>query len=503
MGSWVGDLNEISFVNVLGSLSKTDTAPTVQGLYILSDVGTYTNLGGIVTTAGKLNYASFDGTTWSLVSVDINSNSGLPDSWYNYSVSSNQELPFELTSGQVNSNGTFSTSTNWVRVFITSGFSAGDTIKFTGLGNFVLTTFQPPYVRIMFKNNSTILSYIAWEDGVNELITTIPIGCNRIDVQIAGGTNVGTNLSTSPYLNSFKAIKIITGDNIESIKKQYLEGVLDLEKNLQLVNSKYNPRFAHISFDDVNFSLQDLINNSASYTSIFQNPFFELLKTLNTNYGAIFSCYCFNENTAGYNISNLPTKFITELKSVSSWLKFGFHSLNSSTNYASGVGTTVKSHYNNFINAIVPFAGIDSVDRVVRLQNFAGNLETCLALRDTNCGIIGLLTADDTRNSYYLTTAQSTYINSHERINDVSNFLQFFKTETRFESSSSILSFLTNLKTIQNANLSTELVMFTHEYELYPSAGGSIISSMNTKLETVCNWVKQNGYVWDYPMNRI
>ena len=71
MGSWVGDLNEISFVNVLGVLKFTDTAPTVKGLYILSDVGTYANLGGLVTTADKLNYAYFDGTTWSLIAVDM------------------------------------------------------------------------------------------------------------------------------------------------------------------------------------------------------------------------------------------------------------------------------------------------------------------------------------------------------------------------------------------------------------------------------------------------
>ena len=55
-----------------GTLKITDAAPTVQGLYILSDVGTYANLGGIVTTAGKINYAYFNGTTWSLIAVDIN-----------------------------------------------------------------------------------------------------------------------------------------------------------------------------------------------------------------------------------------------------------------------------------------------------------------------------------------------------------------------------------------------------------------------------------------------
>ena len=71
MGRWVGDLNEIRFENVLGVLKITDTAPTTVGLYRLSEVGTYTNLGGLVTTAGKINDAYFNGTTWSLIAADL------------------------------------------------------------------------------------------------------------------------------------------------------------------------------------------------------------------------------------------------------------------------------------------------------------------------------------------------------------------------------------------------------------------------------------------------
>ena len=54
-----------------GELAITDTAPTIQGLYILSDVGTYTNLGGLVASADKLNYAYFNGTTWSFIATDL------------------------------------------------------------------------------------------------------------------------------------------------------------------------------------------------------------------------------------------------------------------------------------------------------------------------------------------------------------------------------------------------------------------------------------------------
>ena len=67
--------------SILGSLKITDAAPTTQGLYILSDIGTYTNLGSIVTTTGKLNFASFDGTTWSKMEVEMPDNSAKALQW--------------------------------------------------------------------------------------------------------------------------------------------------------------------------------------------------------------------------------------------------------------------------------------------------------------------------------------------------------------------------------------------------------------------------------------
>ena len=57
-----------------GDLIKTDAAPTQIGFYGLLETGIYTNLGGINAQSGKLNFASFDGTTWSKVEVEIPTN---------------------------------------------------------------------------------------------------------------------------------------------------------------------------------------------------------------------------------------------------------------------------------------------------------------------------------------------------------------------------------------------------------------------------------------------
>lgn len=68
-----------------GVLTTTSPAPTgasAKGKYILSGPGTYTNLGGLVATADKLNYAYFNGTTWSLIGVNINSDILYQDAQY-------------------------------------------------------------------------------------------------------------------------------------------------------------------------------------------------------------------------------------------------------------------------------------------------------------------------------------------------------------------------------------------------------------------------------------
>ena len=54
-----------------GDLRISDPAPTEIGYYMLLDVGTYANLDGLNTILNRLNFASFDGTTWSKVEVAI------------------------------------------------------------------------------------------------------------------------------------------------------------------------------------------------------------------------------------------------------------------------------------------------------------------------------------------------------------------------------------------------------------------------------------------------
>ena len=159
LGSWIGDLNEIRFVDVLGVLKISDSAPTTQGLYILSDIGTYSNLGGLVTTEGKINYAYFDGTTWSKVEVAIQSGK----SAYEVAVANG----FVGTEAEwlTSLNGT--DGENKIDLWTAKTYSAGEQVIYEGryykTTDSVIATEVPnssdKWVKVLFDNPSIIPNF--------------------------------------------------------------------------------------------------------------------------------------------------------------------------------------------------------------------------------------------------------------------------------------------------------------------------------------------------------
>src|SRR5690606_19583820 len=315
---------------------------------------------------------------------------------------------------------------------------------------------------------------------------TPPLGTRFIKVTTAGNQGIFPQ-STWVAINKIEGAREYSSHQVENI-------------NSRLASSKY----MHMSFDDVNVVLKHLNDNADVFVSIFENPFLGQLKRLHDTYGMVFSLYCFNENPAIFwSIENTTSNFANEFAKNSHWLKFGFHSKNNSTNYAESTAWYAKTDYTAFVNAMYSITGTtDTIDRAVRLQNFAGNIESCLAMRDEPCGLMGLLTADDNRNSYYLT---DNYIKSHDRFKDTENILDFFKSETRLESATitDISTFLAQYVSPIRANTAREMIMFNHEYSIYPQPRGSVITAMIEKIDECAQWALENGYSYDFPMNRI
>ncbi|MDD6796036.1 MAG: hypothetical protein PUE01_11610 [Clostridiaceae bacterium] len=253
----------------------------------------------------------------------------------------------------------------------------------------------------------------------------------------------------------------------------------------------------HISLDDFILAFQDLTNNEDNYLSIFDNETFNYLKNLHDKYSVVVSCYCYYEtDDKKFDLSQCTDKFSNEFKENSSWLKFGFHDYQGNKNYENANQEETKNDYDIVINELLRITGSEEcIDKVVRLQNFAGSEEALSAMENTHNGIVGVLGADDKRRSYNLDDNENSYLYKYDFFEK--DNLDYFRTDLRLENIDNIDEALKNITTSSECDDKRDiLIIFTHEWQL-PNDG------IKSKLEKCCQYSKDNGYVFDYPMNRI
>ena len=280
----------------------------------------------------------------------------------------------------------------------------------------------------------------------------------------------------------------------------------------QTAFSTKNNGYIHLSLDDVSICINSLA--TMPYSSAWDEPLLKALKNLHETYGAVFSLYVWDVA----NIAGIQSKFKAELKAASNWLKFGFHAA-AEGSLATATAQEAKTWYDTFINNVFArCGGVNSVDRMPRLNYFAGNLDALKALRDCDCGCIGFLNADDSRNAYYLSADELAYSRTHSIWTDRTNGLQFVSTVMRLDWFVDGFSSEYNYNVpVQNnpydelvyrygqpamADLYSGLVVFTHEWQIYNS-NRVVNSAMLNMMEQVCQFARDYQYSFDYPQNRV
>ena len=258
------------------------------------------------------------------------------------------------------------------------------------------------------------------------------------------------------------------------------------------------PNFMHISSDDCIEIFNDLTANVGTYTSIFDNSILSFLKSMHDTYGMVFSFYCYYSNSNGFDLSMATDAFKNEFKANSSWLKFGYHGEDYLTTLSSVDEITAKTYYDKVMNELFRIMGSwECFDRVPRFHGYVGNINAINACKKTNASIIGLLTSEDIRMNYHLTTSQNDYLQTHDRLYDYENNIHFFSTDFRLESVGNVnVELSTRLNSINYVNRMNDLIIFTHEEFLGQT-------TMQTKIEQCCEFAVNNGYMFDFPQNRL
>ena len=241
----------------------------------------------------------------------------------------------------------------------------------------------------------------------------------------------------------------------------------------------------HLSFDDTIQVFEDIAENK--YESIFENSILNWYKELHEKYGVVVSCYVYYED-GDFNLSQFPSIYKDEFSRNSSWLRFGFHTINGEIDYQLG---DITWDYLKTVKELERIVGSESIDNVVRLQMFHGSYDEIKELSELeDQPVKGLLTADDNRQSYYLSSEENSYIYSRDEYYDNLTDLYFFSTDFRTEYVDNINTKLKELKSDCWNNQTGDLVVFSHEWALS--------LENREKIEKVCKYAKHEGYRFEF-----
>lgn len=381
---------------------------------------------------------------------------------------------------------------------------------------------------------------------INKTDLTIPAGAKYISFSTNGDTDT---------------LVVTTAVVIKGLK----ERVADLE-NGETPVAGLSKKCLHFSFDDTIAAFYDIAHNNRA--SIFDNAFFGALKNLHDTYGAVFSCYCFldyfnlkwvsklstivNPDTTAvyflgsadgeyaantwyvyrnsvwtvftdalrddykiFSLSSMPSTWASEFSANSAWLKFGLHGRDGMVNYQSATAEEATTDYNSFISSIVTITGtVECVDTVVRLQNFAGNVNVVRAMRDADLGVQGFLCSDYSETSggsggssggYIVSNALAIAVWKKGQIYDYAERLHFYVSGLRMDNTTSanmpayMAKFLTPSKWEQTAMVE----MYCHENQMYNASNNTLTSDYVARFESVCNWAVANGFSFGYQMDKI
>lgn len=367
-------------------------------------------------------------------------------------------------------------------------------------------------------NNGELLSGDAtvtlYADGTAPTITmaddastTVALDCGD-GVQLKEDTPTDFLLTIPPssFTNGFTAVitdihggmtKLTTSVS-NTVRRSYIHTMPELSVNTDDYFA-VNAAAIHISFDDVVACIMNLSTNS--YSSLFDEPFFGWLEEMHSEYGARFSLYIYDLT----RLAAVPATYKQEFFDARDWLKFGMHAKSSGYNYAAGTYADAQADWNSLVENVVRITGShQSLDRIPRLHNFAGNLESVTGMRDGNSGALGFLGADDSRLSYHLTEEQNNILIERSEFTDSDNRLIVFRTNYRGELLGAADGMYEKMEAFMNnpaySNCFSPFVWFTHEPYVYKN---SSLTEYARNVEDVCRFASDYNIPFVYPQERI
>lgn len=213
----------------------------------------------------------------------------------------------------------------------------------------------------------------------------------------------------------------------------------------------------HISLDDVKGIFKVLSTKKLS--SIFETRTLNFLRKMHKLYGTKFNLFCTYKN-GDFSLDKVSDAYLEEFKNNTDWLKFGFHCYDEGIVYVQGMEKDFEHHFDCFQTQIKRITGQEGVVTPLRIHSFQGNRRMCKILHQK--GVMMLLTADDSRVSYYLDDIATKELKNCGYYYDKDLKMSFVRSCTRLENSENIIREMEFYRRMETGIIS----IFTHEWQM-------------------------------------
>ena len=205
--------------------------------------------------------------------------------------------------------------------------------------------------------------------------------------------------------------------------------------------------------------------------------------------GCKFSLYVF-ENSDTFDISQCTDKYKKEFEKNSNWLKFGFHALNTNSDYSKD-NNEIDKDYKKVINNLIRIVGEKSITNTIRIEKFLLNKQNAIKLSkiSENLKLLGADTKD--REDYFLNNYENDILFKNDEYYNEETDIIIYNTDLRIEKMDQF-NIAKNLDELNDNNL----IIFTHEW-MFNGLKNRILTKL--KIEEICKYAINNGYRFDYP----
>ena len=189
-----------------------------------------------------------------------------------------------------------------------------------------------------------------------------------------------------------------------------------------------NVKYYRFSIDDNIRVFRDLARKP--YTSIFENDYLALLKSVHERYGTKIQLniyYAWED----FSLAQMPERYKEEWERVSDWLRLSFHAYSDDTRYTDSGYDTLYADCSLVHRQIRRFAGERSLSYYTTLHYVACPKAGVEALRD--CGIKGLVglygSEEKPRIPYHLTAEVSAFMRENCFYTDEETGMRFMAND--------------------------------------------------------------------------